>query len=117
LYQYIQYTYNILFGCTRYRYPEQVITAGIFLYPYFGQYIVDQLVDYIRSSSTIGSIARIGIGEQSRYRISTRLYLQIVLQVFVQKIIFTYIQYFEPVGYREVFQQVVYISTQYLLVG
>jgi hypothetical protein len=117
LYQYIQYTYNILFGCTRYRYLEQVIAAGIFLYPYFSRYVVDQPVDYIGNSSTIGSIARIGIGKQSRYRIGVRLYLQIVLQVFVQGIVFTYIQYFEPVGYRKAFQQVVYIPTQYLLVG
>jgi hypothetical protein len=74
-YQYIQHAYNILFGYTRYRHPEQVIAAGIFLYPYFGRHVVDQPVDYIGGSRAIGSIARIGIGEQGRCRISIRLYL------------------------------------------
>jgi hypothetical protein len=117
LHQYVQHAYNTLFGCTRYRHPEQVIAGIIFLYPYFGRHVVDQPVDYIGSSCAIGSIARIGIGEQGRCRIGVRLYLQIVLQAFVQKIIFTYIQYFEPVGYKEVFQQVAYVPTQHPLVG
>ena len=63
--QYVRRAHAALFGRTRCRHPEQGIAGIILLYPHFGQYVVDQLVDHVGGGGAIGSMARIGIGEQS----------------------------------------------------
>jgi hypothetical protein len=60
----VQVAYNTLFSCLQSRQAKQDIATSIFLHTNFGKRVVDQLIDHVRSSRAIRSVASIRVGEQ-----------------------------------------------------
>jgi hypothetical protein len=96
----VRFTVDVLFGRAGHRSTYEIISAGIFVHPHIGTDVIDCPIDHVGNCRPISTVAQVRIEGKAGHRIYPRPSSQVAEPLFVQGVIFTYVEHFDLISHK-----------------